>query len=114
MSEILEYVKCQKDTKLKIREELVELNKQTIATQAKKAEELIANQIVYVEAIKMMGDDIFDLGIENEALRDKLGEVDEKWLSESKIRIKLSYDDVRKNKFILERMKRQSQKLTSI
>ncbi|SRR6266487_460857 len=114
MSEILEYVKGQKDTKLKIREELVELNKQTIATQAKKAEELIANQIVYVEAIKMMGDDIFDLGIENEALRDKLGEVDEKWLSESKIRIKLSYDDVRKNKFILERMKRQSQKLTSI
>jgi hypothetical protein len=35
-------------------EELVELNKQTIATQAKKAEELIAKQVVYVEAIKMM------------------------------------------------------------
>ncbi len=26
----------------------------------------------------MMGDDIFDLGIENEALRGKLGEIDEK------------------------------------
>jgi hypothetical protein len=25
----------------------------------------------------------FDLGVENEALRGKLGEVDEKWLSES-------------------------------
>jgi hypothetical protein len=54
----------------------------------------------------MMGDDIFDLGIENKALREKLGEVDEKWLGESKNRIKLSYDDARKNKFILERMKR--------
>ena len=54
MNEILEYVKGQKGTKLKIREELVELNKQTIATQAKKDEELIANQVVYVEAIKMM------------------------------------------------------------
>ncbi len=32
----------------------------------------------------MMGDEIFDLGVENEALRDKIGEVDEKWLSESK------------------------------
>jgi hypothetical protein len=39
--------------------------------------ELIANHVVYVEAIKMMGD-IFDLGIENAALRGKLGEVDEK------------------------------------
>ncbi len=54
-----------------------------------------------------MGDDIYDLGIENEALRRKLGEIDEKWLGESKNRIKVSYDDARKNKFILERMKRQ-------
>ena len=36
----------------------------------------------------MMGDEIFDLDVENEALRDKLGDVDEKWLSESKNRIK--------------------------
>ena len=114
MSEILEYVKSQKDTKLKIREELVELNKQNVATQAKKAEELTANLVVYNEAIIMMGDEIFDLGVENEALRDKIGEVDEKWLGESKNRIKLSYDDARKNKFILERMKRQTQKLKAI
>jgi hypothetical protein len=51
----------------------------------------------------MMGDEIFDLGVENEALRDKIGEVDEKCLSESKNRIKLSYDDARKKKFILEK-----------
>ncbi len=56
-----------------------------------------------------MGNDTFDLGVENEALRGKLGEADEKWLSESKSRIKLSYDDARKNRFILERMKRQPQ-----
>jgi hypothetical protein len=55
----------------------------------------------------MMGDDIFDLGVENEALRGKL-EVNEKWLIVSKNRIKLTYDDSRKkNKFILDRMKRQ-------
>jgi hypothetical protein len=78
MSEILEYVKGQKNTKQKIREELVELNKQNAATQAKKAEELTANLVVYNEAIIMMGDEIFDLGVENEALRDKIGEVDKK------------------------------------
>ncbi len=43
----------------------------------------------------MMGDDIFDLGVENEALRGKL-EVNEKLLIESKNRIILSYDDSRK------------------
>jgi len=32
----------------------------------------------------MMGNEIFVLGVENEALRGKLGQVDEKWLSESK------------------------------
>ncbi len=52
-----------------------------------------------------MGDEIFDFGVENEALRGKLGEVDEKWLNESKNRIKLSYDDARKNWLILERMR---------
>jgi hypothetical protein len=113
MSEILEYAKGQKSTKQKIREELVELNKQNVATQAKKAEELTANLVVYNEAIKMMGDETFDLGVENEALRGKIGEVDEKWLSESKNRIKLSYNDAKKNKFILERMRRQTQKIES-
>jgi len=62
----------------------------------------------------MMGDEIFDLGVENEASGDKIGEIDEKWLSESKNRIKLSYDDAKKNKFILERMRRQTQKLKAI
>lgn len=62
----------------------------------------------------MMDDDIFDLGVENEALRDKIGEVDEKWLSESENRIKLCYNDAKKNKFILGRMKRQTQKLKAI
>ncbi len=54
------------------------LSKQNIATQAKKAEELTANLVVYNEAIKMMGDEIFYLGVENEALRGKIGEIDEK------------------------------------
>jgi hypothetical protein len=58
-------------------------------------------------------DYILDLEVENEALRGKLWQVHQKWLGESKNRIKLSYD-VRKNRFILERMKRQTQKLKAI
>jgi hypothetical protein len=59
MSEILEYVKSQNNTRYKIREELVDLKKQTVATKAKIAEELTANQLVFVEAIKIMGDEVF-------------------------------------------------------
>jgi len=40
----------------------------------------------------------FDLGIENEALKGELGEIYCKWLSDSKYRIKVSYDHTRKNK----------------
>ena len=47
----------------------------------------------------MMGDEIFYLGIENETLREKLGDVDEKWLSETKQRNKLSYNDEAKKKY---------------
>jgi hypothetical protein len=67
MSEILDYVKAQKETKLKTREELVELGKQNIATQAKKTEGLIANLAVYNESMKMMAEQICDSGVENEA-----------------------------------------------
>ncbi len=50
--------------------------------------------------------DIFDLGVENEAPRGKLGEVDEKRLSESKCRIKLlRWCDKEPVYFILEKMK---------
>ena len=46
-------MKRQKNKKQKIRE-LVQLNKQNVATQAKKAEELTANLVIYNQAIKMM------------------------------------------------------------
>ena len=51
MSKYQNTLKYKKNTKQKIRE-LVELNKQNVATQAKKAEELTANLVVYNEAIK--------------------------------------------------------------
>ena len=77
---------------------LIELKKQNVSTQGKRAEELTANLVVYCKAIEMMGDEIFDLGIENETLREKLGDVDEKWLTETKQRNKLSYNDEAKKK----------------
>ncbi len=50
----------------------------------------------------------FDLGVENEALRGKLGEVDEKWLSESKTRI--NYLMMVREKIDSEKMKKDNHK----
>ncbi len=59
----------------------------------------------YVKTLSLIKDEIFYLGVENEASIGILGEVYEKQLSESKSRIKLSYNNARRNWFILERMK---------
>ena len=36
------------------------------------------------EAFTLMGNDIVDLSTENDALKEKIGDYDEKWLPESK------------------------------
>lgn len=99
MDEIVEFFKSDIETNLKIKEKLIELRKQNISTQAKRAEELTANLIVCGKAIKMMGDEIFDMGVENKTLREKLGNVDEKWLSEEKVIDEQSYTDEEKIEF---------------
>ena len=52
--------------------------------------------------------------IQEQKTKSKLSEVDEKLLSESRNRIKLTYDDTKKNRFTLERMKSQTQKLKAL
>lgn len=110
MAEIIEYVKEQANTIQEIRDELIDYRNQNMATQVKKGEDLIMNQVVYNKAFKMMGDEIFDLGMENETLREQIGDVDEKWLAEKKEINKVKYDDFTKNQYILNKMKRQYQK----
>ena len=38
--------------------------------------------MVYNKVIKMMGDEVFDLSVENETLREKIGDCDEKELED--------------------------------
>ncbi len=74
----------------------------------KNAKELIVNEIDYVKAIKLKSCHIFYIGAVNEALEGN--SVKSKRNGWVKSRIKLSYDDSRKNQFILETMKRQKLK----
>ena len=57
-----------------------------------------------------MGDDIVDLSTENDALKSKIGDYDEKWLEESKNKMLKQIDNEKRAKLIMSRMKKQMEK----
>ena len=57
-----------------------------------------------------MGDGIVDLTVENDALKNKIGEYDEKWLQESKAKLSKDIDDEKRSNLIMSRMKKQMNK----
>ena len=56
-----------------------EFNFQSLAKQAKKGEQLVYNTPATKKAFDLMGDDIVELSIENESLKNKIGSYDKKW-----------------------------------
>ena len=61
-----------------------EFNQQSSTTQAKKGEQLVSMKPAIKKAFEMMWDDMVELSIENDALKNKIGSYDEKWLEEIK------------------------------
>ena len=83
---------------------LKQSNSQSLATQAKKGEPLVSMMTAIKKALSLMGDDIVELSNENDALKNKIGSYDEKWLEESKARLLQQIDDEeRAKKLCLER-----------
>ena len=62
------------------------------------------------EAFTLMGNDIVDLSTENDALKEKIGYYDEKWLQESKEKLFKDIDDEKRANLIMSRMKKQTSK----
>ena len=63
-------------------QDLKEFNQQSLTTQAKKGEQLVSMMPAIKKAFNLMGDGIVDLTVENDALKNQIGEYDEKWLQE--------------------------------
>ena len=80
-------------------QDLKEFNSQSLATQAKKGEQLVSTMPAIKKAFNLLGDDILELSTENDALKNKIGSYDEKWLEESKARLLQQIDDEKKGKF---------------
>ena len=62
------------------------------------------------KAFNLMGDDTVELSVENESLKDQIGEYDEKWLQESKAKLLKEIADEKRVKTISSRLRKQMNK----
>ena len=74
-------------------QDLIEFNSQSLATQAKKGEQLVSMMPAIKKVFDLMGEDIVDLSTENDALKSKIGDYDENWLEESKRKLLKQIDE---------------------
>ena len=74
-------------------QDLKEFKRQSLTTQATKGEQLVSMMPANKKAFYLLGDDIVDLSTENDALKNKIGSYDEKWLEESKHKMLKQIDD---------------------
>ena len=91
-------------------QDIKEFNSQSLATQAKKGEQLVSMMPAIKKAFNLLGDDIVELSTENDALKNKTGSYDEKWLEESKARLIQQIDDEKRANLIMSRMIKQMNK----
>ena len=91
-------------------QDLKEFNSQSLTTQAKKGEQLVSMMPAIKKVFILMGDDIVELSTENDALRNKIGSYDERWLEESKLKLLKEIDDEKRANLIMSRMKKQMEK----
>ena len=91
-------------------QDLKEFNSQSLSTQAKKGEQLVSMMPAIKKAFNLLGDDIVELSTGNDALKNKIGSHDEKWLEESKAKLLKQFDDKKRANLITSRMKKQMNK----
>ena len=91
-------------------QDLKDFNQQSLSTRVKKGEQLVSMMPAIKQAFTLMGNDIVDLSTENDALKEKIGDYDEKWLQKSKEKLLKDIDDEKRANLIMSRMKKQMNK----
>ena len=91
-------------------QDIKDFNNQSLTTQAKKGEQLVSMMPATKKAFNLMGDDIIELSVENESLKNQIRKYDEKWLQESKTKLLKDINDEKIANLIMSRMKKQMEK----
>ena len=106
----VEFISNDKTLRNAIMADLKEFNNQSLASQAKKGEQLVYIMPANKKAFSLLGDDIIELSSENDALKDKIGSYDENWLQESKTKLLKHIDDKKRAILVMSRKKKQMNK----
>ena len=93
-------------------QDLKDFIQQSLSTRAKKGEQLTSMMPAIKKAFNVLGDDIIELSTENDALKNQIGDYDERWLQESKEKLLKDIDDKKRANIIMSRMERQMNKKT--
>ena len=91
-------------------QDLKDFNQQSLSTQAKKGEQLVPMIPAIKKTFNLLGDDIIELSVENDALKNQIGDYDQKWLEESKTKLLKDIKDEKRGNLIMFRMKNQMNK----
>ena len=64
------------------------------------------------KAFNVLGDDIIELSVENDALKNQIGDYDRKWLEDSKAKLLKDINDEKRanSNLFMSRMKKQMNK----
>ena len=111
--DILSIVKNNPENQREVQEELALYDKQTQATKAIKGAILLVQNHAFGKVVKLMGDEIYDLGIENNILK-KESKINEDYLNQKKEMEKLSKTEEEKNKFIYDKMKKRCTQMNNL
>ena len=91
-------------------QDLKDFNQQSLSTQAKKRELLTSMMPAIKKAFNILGDDIIELSVENDALKNQIGDYDQKWLEDSKAKLLKDINDEKRANLIMTRMRKQTNK----
>ena len=91
-------------------QDLKDFNQQSLSTQVKKGEQLVSMMPAIKKAFNLLGDDIIELSVEKDALKNQIGDYDQKWLEESKAKLLKDINVEKRANLIMFRMKKQMNK----
>ena len=89
-----------------------DFNSRSLATQAKKGEQLVSMMPAITKAFDLVGDGIVELSTENDALKNKIGPYDGKWFEETEAKLKFfnQFDGEKTSFLIMSIMQKQMKK----
>ena len=78
-------------------QDLKDFNQQSLSTRAKKGEQLTSMMPAIKKVFNVLGDDIIELTVENDTLKNQIGGYNQKWLDESKAKLLKDINDGKKS-----------------